>query len=342
MRILFDIYHPAQVHLFKNLIIYLLDNGHDVTVVTKDKDLTNVLLDGLGVPYLCLSGVRGSLLQMGLELAIRDWKIFRLHQQKNFDLAIGSSVSVSHLTALFDVYSLIFCEDDDDVVALFAWLSYPFATRVVNPQGLNCKRFLHKRLFHPSYQKLAYLHPDNFKPDSAVLQKYGLNTYDYVVIRCSAYQAYHDAGQSGFTEELLASIRQRLGSTKLVISVENEVSHCIDPLDMHHILAYSKLVICDSQSMSVESAMLATPSLRLSSFVGRIAILNELENKYELTKGFEPQDGDAFLRALDDLLANDNLHLEWEERRSRMLLDKVDFNAWMIQLFESLRREILS
>ena len=63
----------------------------------------------------------------------------------------------------------------------------------------------------------------------------------------------------------------------------------INPLDIHHILAFSSMLIGDSQSMSVESALLGVPSIRYSSFAGKLSVLEELEHKYELTYGFLPE-----------------------------------------------------
>jgi predicted glycosyltransferase len=271
---------------------------------------------------------------MGCELVLRTCKIFHLHHQRAFDLALGSSVSIGHLTAIFGVQSINFCEDDDHVVPLYVWLAYPFVSQIVNPRGLLCHRFIAKRLFHDSYQKLAYLHPDNFQPDPCVLDKYNLAPDAYTVIRCSAYTAYHDVGQSGFSESFLGAVKQRLGEEPIVLSVENEKSHDIDPVDMHHILAFARIVICDSQSMAVEAAMLGVPSLRMSSFAGKIAVLNELEQKYALTMGFRPDEGNALLEELDALQAHANLKEEWTRRRAVMLQDKVDLNRWMIDLVE--------
>lgn len=340
MRILFDIYHPAQVHLFKNLILYFRKCGHDVVVVTKDKDLTNVLLDKLGIPYLCISGTRGSLLKMAFELILRSWKLLRLHSKKPFDLALGSSVSIGHLTAVYGVESINFCEDDDSVVPLYAWMAYPFVSSIVNPRGLECKRFKRKRIFHDSYQKLAYLHPNNFTPDPEVPRKYDLEPKAYTVIRSSAYTAYHDVGQSGFSEEFLVSVKEQLGQERIVLSVENQKSHDIDPADMHAILASARLVICDSQSMAVEASILGVPNLRMSSFVGKIAVLNELENVYKLTYGFRPDEGDRLLQKLKEMQAQEDLLEEWQRRRAVMLSEKIDLNQWMIELVESRLEQI--
>ena len=40
MKILFDMTHPADVHLFKNVLRSLENNGHEISVTTLDKDIT--------------------------------------------------------------------------------------------------------------------------------------------------------------------------------------------------------------------------------------------------------------------------------------------------------------
>ena len=76
---------------------------------------------------------------------------------------------------------------------------------------------------------------------------------------------------------------------------------------MHHILAYAKLIISDSQTMTAESAVLGVPSLRINTFVGKISYLEELEYVYGLTFGFLPEQELAFLSKLNELIKTKNL-----------------------------------
>nr|MDA3884790.1 hypothetical protein [Candidatus Delongbacteria bacterium] len=116
---------------------------------------------------------------------------------------------------------------------------------------------------------------------------------------------------------------------------ENSKSHQIDPWDMHHVLAFAKLVISDSQTMTAEAAVLGIPSIRYNSFVGRISYLEELEHKYDLTYGFLPdRDEEKLLTTLKDMLSQNNLKETWQEKKEHMLTEKIDLNQWMIDLFE--------
>ena len=40
MRLLFDLGHPAHVHLFRNLIKKVLKDGGEVLAATREKDIT--------------------------------------------------------------------------------------------------------------------------------------------------------------------------------------------------------------------------------------------------------------------------------------------------------------
>jgi predicted glycosyltransferase len=88
--------------------------------------------------------------------------------------------------------------------------------------------------------------------------------------------------------------------------------------------------------MTVEAAVLGTPSLRYSSFVGRISCLEELEERYQLTRGFRPGQEEQLLAALRELLAARELEETWRKRRQAMLADKCNLTQWLIDFFEGL------
>ena len=144
MNLLFDIGHPAHVHLFRNFIHYLKGNGHHITVVTRQKDITNVLLDYYQIPYLCISKPGSGLLGMSLELLERDVKILQLYQAHPFDASFGTSVSIGHFTFLKGTKSYSFNEDDDDIVPLYALISYPFCTKIIMEHPLFYQTIQHK------------------------------------------------------------------------------------------------------------------------------------------------------------------------------------------------------
>jgi hypothetical protein len=339
MRILLVLNHPAHVHLFRNFIYHLQEKGHHFTVATRDKDITHTLLDHYGIEYHCLSKPYAGIGGMFVEMLIRDWKLLRMHRKYGFDIAFGTDVSTTHLTLFKNVPSYTFCEDDDDVVHLYALAAYPFTTKVVNPVGIRYKYFKNKRLLHNSYHELAYLHPDFFTPDEAVIKKYGFSPYTYIIIRNSALKAHHDIGAKGLSGEVWDRVNKVIKDYPQITSHEGAKSQKIEPWDMHHVLAFSKMIISDSLSMSVEAAVLGVPAIRYNSFVGRVSVLNELENKYDLTYGFNASDSEsatAMIYKIEELLAMAHLPEIWQEKRQKMLSEKINFTTWMIDLFNNI------
>ena len=330
MKFLFDIGHPAHVHLFRNFISYLKKKNQEICVVSRDKDITNILLDHYGIPYICLSSARKGVLSMFAELIYRNYQIIKLHNREKFDAAFGTSVSIAHLSAIKGIPSFNLNEDDDDVVPLYSLLTYPFAPSILHPQCIRYKRWQKRRVFYPSYHELAYLHPNNFTPDPNVLGKYNLQEKKYVVVRFSSLNAHHDIGKKGISSRLWRKIESFCSDYTIVFSIEGEISHQIQPWDMHHVLAFSKMIISDSQTMTVESAVLGIPSIRINSFYDRCSVLDELEKTYELTFAFHPEKEQEILNKTSAILSDENSSYIWNGKRKKLLKKKVDFNEWLI------------
>lgn len=335
MNILFDIGHPAHVHLFKNFIQYLKKNtSYQLICTTRDKEITNLLMQHYQIDYICLSKPRKGLWKMFLEMIIRDLKIFRLHRKYRFDVAFGTSVSIAHLSLFTKVRSYNFNEDDDDVVPLYTKITYPFTTKIINPDCIRYSQWRDKRVLVNSYHELAYLHPNHFTPDRQILAKYGLEERKYVVVRFSALQAHHDRGAIGITQTLWDKIEKQLTNSTVIKSIERDRNYAIEPWDMHHVLAFAQLLISDSQTMTIEAAVLGVPSIRINTFIDKSTVIDELENKFELTYGFFPSQEEKILDTLSRLLNNPSIHNEFLKKRDRLLKSKIDFCEWMIEYFQ--------
>jgi predicted glycosyltransferase len=105
--------------------------------------------------------------------------------------------------------------------------------------------------------------------------------------------------------------------------------------DIHHIIYFSKIFIGDSQSMAVESAMLGVPSIRFNSFAGKVSILEELEHKYKLTFGIPSSETDCLYSKIQELLEMKDLQKRFQQRRKKMLSEKINVNAFMIWFIEN-------
>ena len=109
----------------------------------------------------------------------------------------------------------------------------------------------------------------------------------------------------------------------------------IAPDKIHDALAFADLFVGDSQSMTIEAAVLGTPAIRCNTFVGRCPVIEELEHKYGLTYGFLPDEEDRMLKKINHLMAKSDLKQEWHRRRDAMLEEKIDLTAWMVPFVEN-------
>ena len=109
----------------------------------------------------------------------------------------------------------------------------------------------------------------------------------------------------------------------------------INPSNMHNALNYADLLISDSQSMSVEAAILGTPSVRFSDFAGRISVLEELEHKYELTYGIKTKNPEQLIKKVEELLSLPDIKKTWQKRAKIMLEQKIDVTAFFIWFIEN-------
>ncbi len=90
--------------------------------------------------------------------------------------------------------------------------------------------------------------------------------------------------------------------------------------------------------MAAEAAILGVPAIRCSSFVGRLAYLEELEHRYELIESFLPADAPRLLQRIGELRPSAELAHTWGERRATMLADKIDLTSWYRALCDELTR----
>ena len=100
-------------------------------------------------------------------------------------------------------------------------------------------------------------------------------------------------------------------------------------------MAFASLLISDSQSMSVEAAMLGVPNLRFSDFAGRISVLEELENDYGLTIGIKTSEPQRLTDEEEKLLSMHDVRAESQDRRKKMLDDKIDVTAFLTWFIEN-------
>lgn len=344
MNVLFYLGHPAQYHFIKHTARQLVSDGHKIKVLIKTKDVLEDLLKEDGWEYDNIQvSPRGSSKFSIIKASVqRCRRVLSIARKFNADLLIGTDSSIAQAAWLLRKPAITTLEDDYEVIPNLARLTYPFTSCILVPAPCSVGRWVDKKTPYYGYMKLAYLHPSFFTPNKDVIDSYQIHD-DYVLIRLARLAAHHDAGIKGLNVALVQNIIKRVEERGLKVYISSESS--LDPslapyqlkirfTDIHHILAFASFLISDSQSMSVESAMLGVPSLRFSDFAGRISVLEELEDQYGLTYGIKTSEPDALLEKVSYLLSYSNIREEFQNRRNKMLSDKINVTAFLTWFIE--------
>ena len=193
----------------------------------------------------------------------------------------------------------------------------------------------------------------------------------YFILRFASLNAHHDSGIKGINTEIAQRLIDILAPHGTIyITSERPLEPQfeqfrirINPLDMHHVMAFSSLYIGDSQTMAAEAGVLGVPFVRFNDFVGRIGYLRELEDVYQLgygihatplaagspihrADGSEQQSGvEALYAKVQELVAmkDEERKALFQERRMKMLSEKIDctkFLTWFIEQYPASAQEV--
>ena len=344
MKILFYFGHPAQYLFARETIKQLIKRKHEVKLVIKTKDVLETLLQNDGLEYEnILPSERGtSKLSIIWSLIKRNIMLLPIIYKFKPTLLIGTDASIAQLGKILRIDRITILEDDYEIIKTLADITYPFTQTIFCPKVCKVGKWDEKKVGYSGYMKLGYLHPNIFTSNKNIVQKY-ISSPKYAIIRLAKLTAHHDFDASGINSILLDKLIDTLESHsfQVLLSVEGLIDEKytklildINPSDMHHILDNASLLICDSQSMSVEAAILGVPSLRVSSFAGKISVLEELENKYKLTFGINPNNVEKLFDKLNKLCSIENIKYEFENRRDTMIEEKIDVSAlftWFVE-----------
>ena len=355
--------HPAHFHMLKNVALQLQQDGHHVYFVIKKKDILEQLLQDAGYGYTLIredrkDGFRG----LARSVLSMEWNMCNFLRRNHIDILIGSTLSFAS-RVLMHVPTIVMGEDDADVVPKYASTVYPFASAILTPVVCDNGKWNSKSIKYPSYHELAYLHPNHFAARREVVEQYGIDTTKpYFVLRFASLKAHHDKGIHGIDTaiaqhliDLLLPHGQVYITSERPLEPQFEAYRIhINPLDMHHVMAFASLYLGDSQTMAAEAGVLGTPFVRFNDFVGRIGYLRELEDVYHLGYGIhatpltadsairrtdgsvQPSGTEALYEAVEQLVAltAEERQTLYGQRRKQMLQEKIDYAKYLTWFVE--------
>jgi uncharacterized protein len=329
--ILFDIGHPAHVHLFKNPRKILIERGWNVFVLARDKEVTRTLLEDYGIEY-----IPGTKKRSGISSFVEfiEWYMVARKVINEYPIHIVASIGSpagAWAAKLSGIPHLAF---NDTETALSQRLFYkPASTHIYTPSCLLAD-FGPKQIRYHGTHDLAYLRPEWFTPDISVRNQMGLMQEEpYVILRFVSWEATHDWARkpmaTDFKRTIVSIVKDKY---RLFISAEGYLPPDLEqyrlrirPCNLHDAMAFASAVVGDGSTTITEAAALGVPALYISPFAGSFGVI-EFYKKYGLLSSSKSQR--ESINILQEYLRNPAT----EDRKilkSRMLSETIDVACYI-------------
>jgi predicted glycosyltransferase len=316
------------------------ERGHEVLITATDKEVSLELLNSYGFDYIDMGSYGQSTIKKMLNIPLMALKMYKKVNNFRPDIFVGiAAIRAAHAAKLTRKPCIVF---DDTEHSKWEHILYaPFADVICTPSCFR-KDLGKKQVRYNGYHELAYLHPDYFKPDPSVLKFIGLKKGDkFVVIRFVAWKAVHDINQHGFSpsgkrrllEELEKKAPVFLTSENPLPEEFSQYSANIPSQMLHDLLYYAELCVSEGGTTATEAAVLGTPAIHVSTTAHYCGNFDDMNQSYELIETCSDENT-AINRAIE-LLDNGKTKSEWQQKRQKMLAEKIDVTRFMLKLVES-------
>jgi predicted glycosyltransferase len=337
VRLLIDVLHPADVHLFKNFIREMAAKGHQVLVTARDKDVTLDLLKSYDISFIDLGRPGRGVLSKIVKMFCYTVKLIRLVKKHRPQLLVScSSPSLAQAGFLLGIPHIIF--GDTEHAGWAYRLSVPFSRYLITPACF-LKDYGKKHIRYRGCHELAYLHPRYFRPDPAVRQRLGLGRHEkFILLRFVAGEALHDRGVPGWNQtmklwlvlELSQYARVFITSEDLLPADLQPFRLPVPPAHMHHALAQAALLVSEGATTASEGAVLGIPTIYVNPLVP--GYLRELQDSGLVCCLNDPE---AVVRQAAAWFRKKKLREEFRQRRDNMLKEKIDVTDFMVRVVEN-------
>ena len=192
MKVLIDIGHPAHVHFFKNVIWALEEQGDEVLITARYKDVTHALLDHYRFEHIKMGRNVKGLIGKGLGMVSKDLTLFKICRNFTPDVLMGIlNPYIAQVGRVLRKKVITFT--DSEPVFLGNLLTLPFSNHILTPESFR-DDLGRKHIRYRGYHELAYLHPNHFAPSRELVDGILGSHGPFFLVRFARLTAHHDAG----------------------------------------------------------------------------------------------------------------------------------------------------
>jgi predicted glycosyltransferase len=327
---MFDIAHPADVHFYKNARKKLIQQGHKVLFMARDKDVVLHLLNDYKIPYQTGSTAQKGFLRLSLELIHWFLRAFNLIRKYKIDIAVSlSSPSTAWAAKLNGIPHIMF--DDTETALTQMRMARPASKWIFTPECIK-DNWGPKHIKYTSIHDMAYLRPEYFTPTPC-------RELDskYAVVRFVSWDAAHDWGAEKTAAEFQKKICKILAKKMTVyITAEGTLPDTlqqfklpVSPSRLHDVIAYAQIVVGDGATTATEAAVLGVPSLYISPFSEKLGYCSFLK-KYNLLQ--TAPNSKKGIGVLQDMLKNiSSIRLSSQKAKTLLLKDTIDLTEYIVK-----------
>lgn len=358
MNILFDIAHPADVHLFKNVRSKLISHGHQVWFMARDKDVVIQLLDAYKIPYEKGTKAKRGIIGLSFELVNWFFNAYSLIHKNKIDLAVSlSSPSTAWAAKLQGVPHIMFNDTETGIAQLR--MARPATKFIYTPDCLltdwGPKQIRYKGIHDLAYLREGRRTEDGGRPNRLTDSQTHGNTAsrhhgpselsihrftesDYCIIRFVSWGASHDRGHRRTSADFQRKVCQLIEEKMSVyISAEGELPENLEkyrikipPHQLHETIANAKLVVGDGATTATEAAVMGIPSLYFSVFADSLGYCHLLK-EYGLLAS--TNDETEAIEIIKKLISEDDFTAR-QKNRQRLLDETIDVAEFITEKCE--------
>jgi len=342
MKILIDIGHPAHVHYFRNYYFRMLDKGHKIIIVSRDKEVCFALLKAYKIPFTSRGSGKQTSFGKLIYMLQADWLIYKLAWKFKPDLFLSFASPYAAQTAFLTGKPHV-ALDDTEHARTSRSLYIPFTQTIVTPECylLDIGK---KQVRLPFYAEFTYLHRNVFKPDHAFAKHIlGMQSDEqFVLLRFISWSAAHDKGHSGIPDNIKIKLIKSFTDKgfKVFISsekkLENEFAEYalqIAPEHIHHVISAAFCFVGESGTMSNEACILGTPAFLINTLDAGVF-------RDEVKRGllFHKKDAVGLIEFIHNKLNGANFYEDYAIAHEKLHTDMLDVTDFLINYTESLNK----